>query len=578
MSEQTRQSLGTSLRHTPVPLRFGTSGRRGEVKHLTQLEIYLNVLAELRYLQGRPASEGGIERGEEFYFAQDLRPSSTEFVPEQHGRGEIAQAVAKAIEHAGMRPVNLGQIPTPALTCYALARGKGSIMVTGSHIPFDRNGYKTNSTKGELGKQDEGPVNLLVEQVRAEIYAQPAATSLFDHDGFLRGGSQPLLPAGGGAREFYLRRYCEFFRGQDLQGKRLLVYQHSAVGRDLLVELLQRLGAEAIPAGRSDSFVPIDTENMEPAQLRQIDALANEVWRAHGPLDAIVSTDGDSDRPLILSAEPGEDGGCQVRFFGGDLVGMVVAEYLQPDAVVVPISCNDGLDQGPLKERVQPKTKIGSPYVLAGMEKARRRGYRAICGWEANGGFLTGSDWTRHGHVLPALPTRDAMLPILAVLFSAVERNLTLGELFDRLPKRFSKAGLLRQFPRAVGQRMVQALSPKDARVREIVCGERGPELLSEDSEEVKAGAELDRAKEIATRLEQAFGQLGAGAITRLNFLDGVRIYFTSGEVAHLRPSGNADEMRIYAVANTPHRADEIVRMGVAEPDGILRVLERCAS
>src|SRR5512138_394975 len=48
-----------------------------------------------------------------------------------------------------------------------------------------------------------------------------------------------------------------------------------------------------------------------------------------------------------------------------------------------------------------------------------------------------------------------------------------------------------------------------------------------------------------------------------------------NGEVAHVRPSGNADELGIYAVADTQARADEITKLGVAEPDGILRQLER---
>ena len=45
-----------------------------------------------------------------------------------------------------------------------------------------------------------------------------------------------------------------------------------------------------------------------------------------------------------------------------------------------------------------------------------------------------------------------------------------------------------------------------------------------------------------------------------------------------LRPSGNADELRIYAVADTEERADAIAAMGVAEPDGILRRMERAVS
>jgi len=70
---------------------------------------------------------------------------------------------------------------------------------------------------------------------------------------------------------------------------------------------------------------------------------------------------------------------------------------------------------------------------------------------------------------------------------------------------------------------------------------------------------------------------LGFGPVTRINYVDGVRIYFSNGDVAHVRPSGNADELRIYAVADTQARADAIAGMGVAEPDGILRSLERAA-
>jgi phosphomannomutase len=50
---------------------------------------------------------------------------------------------------------------------------------------------------------------------------------------------------------------------------------------------------------------------------------------------------------------------------------------------------------------------------------------------------------------------------------------------------------------------------------------------------------------------------------------------FSNGDVAHVRPSGNADELRLYAVADTQERADAIGACGVAEPDGILRLLER---
>jgi phosphomannomutase len=83
----------------------------------------------------------------------------------------------------------------------------------------------------------------------------------------------------------------------------------------------------------------------------------------------------------------------------------------------------------------------------------------------------------------------------------------------------------------------------------------------------------------IKSALEKYFTPaFGFAAVTQLNFTDGVRIYFANGDVAHVRPSGNADELRIYAVADTQARADAITAAGVLEPAGILRKLEKAVS
>jgi phosphomannomutase len=536
-------SLRSRLNYEPQELGFGTSGRRGKVVDLTQLEVYLNALAELEYLQSLAPADGGIKRGDPFYFAYDLRPSSSELVSQEQGRGELAQAIVAAIGDAGMQAVNLGRIPTPALASFALSRNEGSIMVTGSHIPFERNGYKTNSSRGELLKQQEAPINEQVRQVRKRLYEQPWEQSRFDERGMLKGGHQSLPVENGGARAEYIERFTNFFAGSSLNGKRLLVYQHSAVGRDLLVEILERLGAQVVKGGRSETFVPIDTENIDAAQLGVIQALADEARANSGPLHAVVSTDGDSDRPLVLGVDPATG---RVQFFGGDLLGMVVAEYLQADAVVVPISCNDAIDRGELAPVVEPKTRIGSPFVITGMVAALAKGKQRVCGWEANGGFLTGSPITRNGATLAPLPTRDAGLPILGVLFAAEQHGLSLVDLFARLPKRFSRAALLKQFPRATALKIVARFSP--------------PAL----------------GDAIRKDLSQFFAPvLGFAGIDRVDYTDGVRVLFTNGDVAHVRPSGNADELRIYAVADTQERADAIAAMGVEEPAGILRRMEK---
>ncbi len=503
-------TLRSSFSYSPVELKFGTSGRRGEIIHLTPLEIYLNVLAEIEYLQTLPAEEGGIRRGDEFYFACDLRPSSP----------ELAVAAVEALLDAGLKPVNCGRIPTPALTFYALFQGKGSLMVTGSHIPFNRNGYKLNTSRGELLKHHEDPINARVAAVRKQLYEEAAETSRFTAEGKFKSAPGAMPAETNAAAELYLDRYVTFFGDRSLTGKRILVYQHSAVGRDLLAEVLLRLGAEVVPAGRSEIFVPIDTENIEASQLAAIQDLVD------GPYDAVASTDGDSDRPLLLGVQT--DG--TLRFFGGDLLGMVVAEYLGADAVVVPISCNDAIDRGALAAVTEPKTRIGSPYVIAGMEQAIAEGKKVVCGWEANGGFLLGSDLP----TLRALATRDAFLPLLGALFAAGDG--TLGDLFDRLPARYSRAALLKEFPRTTSLKILEKLTPET--IGRFFNAERG-----------------------------------FGALDRIDRTDGVRMLFTNGDVAHVRPSGNADELRIYAVADTQARADAIAEAGVA-PGGILRRLE----
>ncbi|MDN3591556.1 hypothetical protein QWZ12_13170 [Methylobacterium adhaesivum] len=52
-------------------------------------------------------------------------------------RRDLANAAA-----AGFRVVDCGAFPTPALALGAMRRGSCAVMVTGSHLPEDRNGLK----------------------------------------------------------------------------------------------------------------------------------------------------------------------------------------------------------------------------------------------------------------------------------------------------------------------------------------------------------------------------------------------------------------------------------------------------
>lgn len=550
-------TLRESLSYLPVELTFGTSGLRGLVRDITHLEAYLNARAFLRYA----IETGRVRPGDAVALAGDLRPSTLERVAAEGGRGEILQAVARATEDSGLRTAYLGRIPTPALMHFALSRRLASVMITGSHIPFDRNGIKFNLPTGEVLKSDEAAILEAVRRVRAEEYGRAAADSPFDAQGMLKPGSVRALPAPDPVgEEEYTARYLRAFPRGVLAGRRILVYEHSAVGRDLLVKVLRELGAEVIPAGRSEQFIPIDTEAVSDRMLADIQALVE--GNGGAAIDAVVSTDGDSDRPLVLGVDDG-----RVRFFGGDLLGLVVADFVGARQVAVPISANDAVDRfGAARGMTVTKTRIGSPYVVAAMREV---------GWEANGGFLTAAPLrVPGGGELSALPTRDALLPVLAALYSSLGQGMTVSERFARLPARFGRSDLIRPFSRETSLRIIARFTPSETTIQEVRFGKGEVKVRAWDGVETTHPMADPKVAELEARrddLEAFFtAKDGFESVEWMNFIDGVRVGFSNGDVAHLRPSGNAPELRMYACADTQVRADAIARLGVAE-DGILR-------
>ncbi len=178
------------LNYMPVPLAFGTSGLRGLVKDITDLEAYINVKAALRYL----LSIGDICAGSRVAVAGDLRPSTD----------RIMRACAQAVVDSGCQVENAGKIPTPALISHAISTGRAGVMVSGSHIPFDRNGIKLNKSIGEIVKEDEPGILREVERVRVEEYRRTATTTLFEASGMLRLQLE-LPPVARAAEEAYVR-------------------------------------------------------------------------------------------------------------------------------------------------------------------------------------------------------------------------------------------------------------------------------------------------------------------------------------------------------------------------------------
>lgn len=465
-----------------MALKFGTSGVRGLVTEMTDLECYLYTKAYVLYLQ-----QEGVTHT--VCIAGDFRSSSP----------RILGAVAFAIKEAGLTVINCGFAPTPMVADYALARQAGAIMVTGSHIPDDRNGIKFYMPHGEILKTDEQQVSALY----AELKKEPASDA-FGADGQLKEPCE-LGEEEAAARTDYIARYTDFFPAGCLEGLHLAFYQHSTVGRTIMPEVLEKLGAQVTLVGWSDTFVPVDTEAVaNPDQLA--------AWVKEHHADALVSADGDCDRPLLVA----NDG----KVIRGDILGILAADFLQADAIATPVSCNSALELSKKFNNIR-RTKIGSPFVIAAMNDAVAEGCQCVIGYEANGGFLTGSDIQLAGcnGTLSALATRDALLPILSALVSAKRAGKTVAEMLNDLPPRVTFSGLIREFPSELGQKITA--------------------LFAEGGEAV---------------VSNYFGEL-FGDCVKLDMTDGGRMTFADGSVVHVRPSGNAPEFRCYTEADTEEAA-----------------------
>lgn len=455
---------------------FGTSGLRGRVVDLTPALISDYVGA---FLSGLPDCR-------QLFVGRDLRASSP----------DIAGVVARAATACGADVVDCGAVPTPALALASIRAKAPAIMVTGSHIPADRNGLKFYLPGGEILKPNEA-------RITAAYHARHRPDG--SRDGRIVDNPDALTR--------YIARNVQAFGHNALTGLRIGVYRHASVARDALQSVFEQLGATVVPLGHSNSFVPVDTEAVSRETRQQL-----TVWSAEHALDAIASTDGDADRPL-LTDETG-------TVIPGDVLGVLTALHLRATHIVTPVSSNGMVQRIPAFQRVD-LTRIGSPFVVEAMQSIRRNDVAArVVGFEANGGFLLGFD-AELSAPLSALPTRDCMPPILAPLCAAKQAGQTLSQLVATLPPVFTASGRIQAINRNACRDLLNAFATQ-------------PDKL------------------------QAFFE-GIGIVDSLDQTDGLRVQLGDSQIVHLRLSGNAPEFRVYAQAETVQWANALVAQTVAK-------------
>lgn len=461
--------------------RFGTSGLRGLATELTDGTAARYVLAFAQLLRKRgQAAESGL-----VLVAADLRQSSP----------LLKAQIITALNAAGCHAVDCGTLPTPALAYAAMSRNVAAVMVTGSHIPADRNGLKFYLASGEISKPEEDTISRLAIGMRlADTAPPPKAQHRLDDLGAV-----------------FLSRLSHCLPDKPLTGMRVGLYEHSTVARDLLAHMLEQLGADVIRLGRSLTFVTLDTEAVAADVARTIGD-----WTEAHHLDAIVSADGDGDRPLIAD----ESG----RILRGDVIGLLTAQFLDAGAVVTPVTSNSGVETCFGKPVL--RTRVGSPYVIAGIEAARRAGHKGIIGFEANGGVLLGDDMRLGSGVLSALPTRDSFLPIAAILCLAARARHSVSACVSTL-----------LLP-VTGAAKIDSLSPIE--LAQFLDG-------------------LGRDDRNLASLLQPLGVLSA-----IDTTDGIRATLSDGKVIFLRASGNEPALRCFVEARTEAEAQDLLSAVVA--------------
>jgi len=471
-----------------MSVKFGTSGLRGLSTDLVGSVSALYATAFARHM----LDSGSLQPGAPVVIGRDFRPSSP----------EIASTIMAALKRVGLEPIDCGTIPTPALALYGSSIGAAGIMVTGSHIPADRNGIKFYRPDGEVNKADEEAITRLA----AELATDPEANRVEAGAGQDREAESTKL---------FIDRNLDILPSDGLKGKRIGIYQHSSVARDMLVTVFEHCGATVFPLGRSEQFIPVDTEAVSPDTINQLARWTDEL-----ALDAVLSTDGDGDRPLVA-----DEHGVPLR---GDLLGLITARFLAASAVATPVTSNSGLERDGGFDVL--RTRVGSPYVIAAMEECLSAGQVGVVGFEANGGLMLGSDFSIGGKTIKALPTRDSFLPALAVLGTAAKRDLSLSALVEDF-----------SLPVALSDRL------------ENYAGERSASLMA--------------------HLRSSPNQLGAflaplGAVQTVSDMDGLRVTLADGRVVHFRPSGNAPEMRCYVEAADKESAASLLSQGLSLLEG----------
>jgi phosphoglucosamine mutase len=277
----------------------------------------------------------------------------------------IQQALTDGLSSEGARVISVGVTPTPGVAYLTRSEGfDAGIVISASHNPFEDNGIKVFSGRGEkLDQEFERRIEAMV--------ADP---------------SWPPAPAHQSAIEERLElrsRYVDhllkiFSRPQRLAGSRIVIDCANGATVTIAPDLFRSLGFDVIVVGDRPDGRNINLH----CGSTHLDLLQKAVVRERARVG--VAFDGDGDRALFVDQEG--------RIVDGDAVLLLAGIHLQGEnklpgnAIVATVMSNIGLELALRQRQIELiRAPVGDKYV---MEQMLARGL--ALGGEQSGHIIFG--------------------------------------------------------------------------------------------------------------------------------------------------------------------------------------------
>ncbi|AGH81764.1 phosphoglucosamine mutase [Psychromonas sp. CNPT3] len=431
---------------------FGTDGIRGKVG---ESWITPEFALKLGWAAGRVLAKSGTKK---VLIGKDPRIS-----------GYMLEAALQAgLTAAGLRPVLLGPMPTPAVAYLTHTfRAAAGIVISASHNPYYDNGIKFFNAQGtKLSEQVELEIEAEIEK---ELKCVPSSEL---------GKAYRIDDAAG--------RYIEFCKStfptqQSLDGFKIVVDCANGATYHIAPLVLNELGAEVIAMGVEPDGVNINLN----CGATSMQAISERVVQEKA--DFGIAYDGDGDRVMMVDH-------TGYILDGDELLYIIARDKLRngtlQGGVVGTKMSNLGLELA-LKELGIPfeRSDVGDRHVMELMKKNN---------------WSIGAE--NSGHVICSeyLETGDGIVSGLQVIAAMKSSRLTLNELRQGMHK-FPQVMLNIRFNSDIDPLQDEDVLAEQARIQTLLAG-KGRVLLRKSGTEpvFRVMVESDESQEVVHGYAQA--------------------------------------------------------------------------